>query len=93
MKSAIELKAVFDRLQLAEQSGLTPEQMRKLEEQAADQGMRTMWKGVKLEVESVVREAAEKVLAEPGVPKRTLELRAAALNLMGQVSQAVWICA
>lgn len=44
LKSAIELKQVFDRLQLAEQSGISPAEMRKLEEQAAEQGLRTMWK-------------------------------------------------
>ena len=44
LRSAIELKAVFDRLQQAEQSGLPPEALRKLEEQAAEQGMRTLWK-------------------------------------------------
>ena len=44
LKSAIELKQVFDRLQLAEQSGISPAEMRKLEEPAAEQGLRTMWK-------------------------------------------------
>jgi hypothetical protein len=44
LKSAIELKQVFDRLQVAEQSGISPAEMRKLEEQAAEQGLRTMWK-------------------------------------------------
>lgn len=34
---ALELKAVFDKLQAAEQSGLSPENIRKLEEQAAEQ--------------------------------------------------------
>ena len=70
---------------MAEQSGMAPEQLRKLEEQAAESGMRTMWKGVKLEVESVVRETAERVLSEPGVPKAKLEMRAAALELMAEV--------
>jgi hypothetical protein len=44
LKSAIELKQVFDRLQVAEQSGMAAEDLRKLEEQAAEQGQRTMWK-------------------------------------------------
>lgn len=44
LRSAIELKQVFDRLQVAEQSGMAPEDLRKLEEQAAEQGLRTMWK-------------------------------------------------
>ena len=102
LKSAIELKQVFDRLQLAEKSGISPAEMRKLEEQAAEQGMRTMWKvsqppksivltaqGVKLEVESVTREAAEKVLTEPGVPKDKIALRITALDILADVSFSV----
>jgi hypothetical protein len=38
------LKGVFDKLAQAESAGLSAEQMRKLEEQAAEQGMRTLWK-------------------------------------------------
>jgi hypothetical protein len=34
---ALELKAVFEKLQQAEQSGLSQEAIRKLEEQAAEQ--------------------------------------------------------
>lgn len=44
LRAALELKAVFERLQAAEQSGMSPEALKKLEEQAAEQGMRTMWK-------------------------------------------------
>lgn len=50
LRSAIELKQVFDRLQTAEQSGMSPAELRKLEEQAAEQGMRTMWKVSTVEV-------------------------------------------
>ncbi|EIW70101.1 hypothetical protein TREMEDRAFT_68484 [Tremella mesenterica DSM 1558] len=89
LRSAIELKSVFDRLQQAEQSGMPPEQLRKLEEQAAEQGMRTMWKGVKLEVESIVRETAEKVLSDPRVSKEKREMRAVALELMAEAFLSV----
>ena len=45
LRSALELKSIFDRLQEAERSGqLSPEALRKLEEQAAEQGIRTLWK-------------------------------------------------
>lgn len=104
LKSAIELKQVFDKLQQAEQSGMAPEDLRKLEEHAAEQGLRTMWKvclplypydyalirqGVKLEVESVTRETAEKVLTEPGVPREKLAMRMVALDLLADVSDSV----
>ncbi|KAK8850582.1 hypothetical protein IAR55_004501 [Kwoniella newhampshirensis] len=89
LRSALELKAVFDRLQLAEGSGMSPEELRKLEEQAAEQGMRTLWKGAKLEVESVVRETCDKVLGEPGLTKEKLHLRAVALGYMGDAFLSV----
>ncbi|OCF30716.1 chaperone regulator [Kwoniella heveanensis BCC8398] len=82
VRSAIELKQVFDKLQAAEQSGMPPEQLRKLEEQAAEQGMRTLWKGAKLEVEGVIRETCDKVLSDPSVPKEKRDMRAVALGLM-----------
>ena len=44
------------------------------------------FKGVKLEVESVVRETAEKVLTEPNVSKEKLHLRIVALEYMASVS-------
>ncbi|KAK4689264.1 hypothetical protein P7C73_g860, partial [Tremellales sp. Uapishka_1] len=84
VRSALALKAVFDKLQAAEQSGMAPEELKKLEEQAAEQGMRTLWKGAKLEVESVVRETCERVLTDPSVSKEKLHLRAVALNFMGE---------
>ncbi|WWD20761.1 hypothetical protein CI109_105238 [Kwoniella shandongensis] len=89
LRSALELKAVFDRLQLAEQSGMSPEDLRKLEEQASEQGLRTLWKGAKLEVESVVRETCDKVLAEGGLSKEKLHLRAVALGYMGEAFLSV----
>lgn len=42
--------------------------------------------GAKLEVESVIRETCDRILADPNVPKAKLELRAVALGLMGDVS-------
>ncbi|KAL7422956.1 DnaJ-like protein [Cryptotrichosporon argae] len=84
VRSAMELKAVFDRLQQAEGSGMSPADLRKLEEQAAEQGMKTLWKGAKLEVEGVIRETAEKVLSDPNVSKEKRELRAVALDMMGE---------
>jgi hypothetical protein len=45
LRSAIELKAVFDQIQQAEQSGtLTPEEKKRLEEQAAEKGLQALFK-------------------------------------------------
>lgn len=41
----MELKAVFDQIQAAERDGnLTPEEKRKLEEQAAEKGLQALFK-------------------------------------------------
>ena len=45
LRSAIELKSVFDQIQAAEKAGnLSPEQKKKLEEQAAEKGLQALFK-------------------------------------------------
>jgi hypothetical protein len=45
LKAAIELKSVFDQLQAAEKAGnLTPEEKKRLEEQAAEKGLQALFK-------------------------------------------------
>ena len=45
VRSAMELKAVFDQIQAAERDGnLSPEEKRKLEEQAAEKGLQALFK-------------------------------------------------
>jgi hypothetical protein len=46
----------------AEKLGLTPEQMKALEEEAAAEGLKTLWKSAKLEVESVIRASSRPFL-------------------------------
>jgi len=51
--------------------------------------MRAVFKGAKLEVESVLREVTDRVLYDPEVPKPTQRLRAEALGVLGEVFSAV----
>jgi hypothetical protein len=45
LRSAIELKAVFDQIQAAEKAGnMTPEEKKRLEEQAAEKGLQALFK-------------------------------------------------
>lgn len=45
LRSAIELKSVFDQIAAAEKAGnLTPEEKKKLEEQAAEKGIQALFK-------------------------------------------------
>ncbi|KAE8241071.1 hypothetical protein A4X13_0g7576 [Tilletia indica] len=87
VRAALEVKSVFEELQKAEnsESGLTEERRRQLEEAAAEKGMRALFKGAKLEVESVIREVTEKVLYDASVNKETQRLRALALGIVGEV--------
>ena len=106
VRSAIELKAVFDQIQAAERDGnLSPEEKRKLEEQAAEKGLQALFKvsrtplplqplshtpqGAKLEIESVLRETCDKVLEDPSITPAKANLRAVALQILGEAYVSV----
>ncbi|KZV63053.1 DnaJ-domain-containing protein [Peniophora sp. CONT] len=85
LRSAIELKAVFDQIQAAENAGnLSPEEKKRLEEQAAEKGIQALFKGTKLEIESVLRETCDRVLEAEGLPRWNAQMRAVALQILGQ---------
>ncbi|TNY21712.1 X-domain of DnaJ-containing-domain-containing protein [Rhodotorula diobovata] len=94
VRSAYALKDVYEAIQKAEQSGLPEEEKRKLEDKAAQMGLHALFKGAKLEVESVVREVCDRLLLtlapeEANVPLPTLRKRAVALGILGEVYCAV----
>ncbi|KAJ7916570.1 X-domain of DnaJ-containing-domain-containing protein [Mycena leptocephala] len=85
LRSAIELKSVFDQIQAAERAGnLSPEDKKKLEEQAAEKGLQALFKGAKLEIESVLRETCERVLEDPSIGREKANLRAVAMQMLGE---------
>lgn len=53
------------------------------------EGLKTLWKSAKLEVESVIRETCDRLLGDPKVSKEKLRLRAVALELMGEAYMSV----
>ncbi|KAJ7640177.1 DnaJ-domain-containing protein [Mycena rosella] len=94
LRSAIELKAVFDQIQAAERAGnLSAEDKKKLEEQAAEKGLQALFKvtyrGAKLEIESVLRETCERVLEDPDITREKANLRAVALQMLGEAYAGV----
>ncbi|KAH9475514.1 DnaJ-like protein 1 [Psilocybe cubensis] len=90
LRSAIELKSVFDQIQAAEKAGnLSPEERKKLEEQAAEKGIQALFKGTKLEVESILRETCERVLTDPTISREKAQLRAVALQMLGEAYMSV----
>jgi len=85
LRAAIELKAVFDQIQAAEKAGnLSPEDKKRLEEQAAEKGLQALFKGTKLEVESILRETCERVLEDSTITREKAQLRAVALQMLGE---------
>lgn len=89
VRAALELKNVFEELAKAEDAGITVERKRELEEQAAEKGMRALFKGAKLEVESVIREVSEAVLYDSSIGKETQRLRAQALGIVGDIYMGI----
>ncbi|KAG8949038.1 hypothetical protein FRC04_009112 [Tulasnella sp. 424] len=89
VRSALELKRVFDELAAAEKTGISPEEKRRLEEQAAEKGLQALFKGAKLEVDSVLRETCDRILADEKAQKEKLIARATALGMLGDAYLAV----
>ncbi|CAG8500684.1 7095_t:CDS:2 [Paraglomus occultum] len=89
LKSAIDLQQSFTQLQEAEKKGVNDAEKSRLEEAAANKGLETLWKGSKLEVESVLREVCDRVLSDPTVPKSIQRKRAEALKIVGSVYEHV----
>ncbi|CAG8729465.1 531_t:CDS:2 [Cetraspora pellucida] len=89
LRSAIDLQQSFKELQKAEQEGVNAQEKSKLEEATATKGLTALWKGSKLEVESVLREVCDRVLSDPNVSKTILKKRAEGLKIIGAVYENV----
>ncbi|KAF8903572.1 DnaJ-domain-containing protein [Mucidula mucida] len=90
LRSAIELKSVFEQIQAAEKAGnLSPDERKRLEEQAAEKGLQALFKGTKLEVESVLRETCDHVLEDPAISRDKAQMRAVALQILGEAYMSV----
>jgi hypothetical protein len=89
IRSAIELQRTFQELQKAEENAVDDQTRARLEEEAARQGLRAMWKGSKLEVQSVLRDVCDQVLYDESVSKDVRHRRAVALKVLGEVYSGV----
>ncbi|KAL8286722.1 hypothetical protein RQP46_004250 [Phenoliferia psychrophenolica] len=88
VRSAYALKEVFEKLSAAEKSGLSDEKKKELEDKAAQMGLHALFKGAKLEVQSVVREVCDRILGED-IPIADLRKRAVAIGILGTVYESV----
>ena len=81
---------MFDQIQAAEKAGnLSPEEKKRLEESAAEKGLQALFKGAKLEIESVLRETCDRVLMNPSLTQEKMHLRALALQILGDAYSRV----
>ena len=71
-------------------SGLSPEERKKLEEQATEMGLQVLFKVTKLEVESMLRDVCDRVLVvgSDGSREKVL-LRVIALQVLGEAYMGV----
>lgn len=53
------------------------------------QGLHAIWRGSKLEVESVLREVCDRILTDQSVSRETLKNRAVGLKIIGMIYQRV----
>lgn len=99
-RSAIDLQQKFAKLQDMEKKkaeggeastgdmDIHEQEIRqRLETEAANKGLETLWRGSKLEVESVLREVCDRVLEDSKVPMAMKRRRAEALAVLGTVFQ------
>ena len=67
---------------------MSDDKKKELEDKAAQMGLHALFKGAKLEVESVVREVCDRLLSEKA-PVADLRKRAVALGILGECFSAV----
>ncbi|KAI9258509.1 X-domain of DnaJ-containing-domain-containing protein [Sporodiniella umbellata] len=90
VRSVIDLQSNIKELQKAEDNGaLTTDEKERLEAETSAKVLDTIWKGSKLEAESVLREVCDRVLTDSSVSKETLKSRATGLKIIGSIYQKV----
>ncbi|ORX99715.1 DnaJ-domain-containing protein [Basidiobolus meristosporus CBS 931.73] len=89
LRSAIDMQNTFTQLQDADKKGLDAGARTALEEQAAQKGLNALWRGSKLEVESVLRDVCDIVLGDPSCPKELAKKRALGLKMIGHIFESV----
>lgn len=89
LRAAMEVNDIFKELAKAEASGMSDTQKRELEEKAAAKGLDALFKGARLEVESVIREVCDGILYDERVSQTVRDKRAAGLMILGTVYSSV----
>ncbi|KAI9276555.1 X-domain of DnaJ-containing-domain-containing protein [Sporodiniella umbellata] len=89
LRTAYALQSTYGELQKAEEKGLSEEERAILEEMAALKGLEAIWRGSKLEIESVLRDVCDEVFCDKTASKEEISQRVHALGIVASVYQAV----
>ncbi|KZO97306.1 DnaJ-domain-containing protein [Calocera viscosa TUFC12733] len=89
VRAAMELKGIFEQIEQSEKKGLTEADKKKLEEQAAEKALQALFKGARLEIQSILRETCDRVLSQPDITREKRQLRAVGLGILGDAYQSV----
>ncbi|KAG1470279.1 hypothetical protein G6F56_002774 [Rhizopus delemar] len=89
LRTAFDLQSTYGELQKAEEKGLSEEERAMLEEIAALKGLEAIWRGSKLEIESVLRDVCDEVLGDPKATKEQVAQRIRALGIVASIYQSV----
>jgi len=89
VRAAMELKNIFEQIEQSEKKGLTEADKKRLEEQAAEKALQALFKGARLEIQSILRETCDRVLGSPDLPREKRQLRSVALGILGEAYQSV----
>ncbi|EJT98184.1 DnaJ-domain-containing protein [Dacryopinax primogenitus] len=89
VRAAMELKSIFEQIEQSEKKGLTEADKKRLEEQAAEKALQALFKGARLEIQSILRETCDRVLSAPEVSREKRQLRAVGLLILGEAYQVV----
>ncbi|EED84809.1 predicted protein [Postia placenta Mad-698-R] len=85
IRTAMDLKNVFEQIQAAEKAGnLSPENEKQLEDQAAEKVLQTLFKGMKMETKVVLRETCDHILEGSSLAQNKARLTVIALQIIGE---------
>ncbi|CDH50465.1 -domain-containing protein [Lichtheimia corymbifera JMRC:FSU:9682] len=89
VKSAMDMQAVAEMVQKAEEQGVDQAQRLQLEEEATNRAYKALWQTSKFEVEATLRQVCDTILQDKAVDKKIRYKRAEALRIIGYIYKHV----
>ncbi|KAI9320477.1 X-domain of DnaJ-containing-domain-containing protein [Dichotomocladium elegans] len=89
LKSAMDMQALAEMVQKAEEQGMDQAERLKLEEEATNRAYKALWQTSKFEVEATLRQVCDTILQDKSVDKKIRYKRAEALRIIGYIYRHV----